>query len=178
MSSSSSKQKRKAKFEEFENLEQRAQSAARHAHRSEEGGIAPPFFRRSRRLGGASAEQALLKKVLEESKKDVPWFELEPRRSSRKLISPELEDPYFLQLLYLIEINSEQTRVLRLKNHGLPEESPSIVLDYLLDALKENDVCEVLYIQHYSGFTDDQLEKLMELLRLKRIWCVHRSHLF
>jgi hypothetical protein len=48
------------------------------------------------------------------------------------------------------------------------------VLNAVLDALKENTKVEALYIQNFEdGFFDEQLAKLTEVLKLKRIWCLN-----
>ena len=48
------------------------------------------------------------------------------------------------------------------------------MLNAVLDALKENTKVEALYIQNFEdGFFDEQLAKLTEVLKLKRIWCLN-----
>lgn len=48
------------------------------------------------------------------------------------------------------------------------------MLNAVLEALKHNTKVEALYIQNFEdGFFDEQLEKLTEVLKLKRIWCLN-----
>ena len=64
-------------------------------------------------------------------------------------------------------------RVLRLKRF-IPADCRPQVLDAVLDALTENTRVEVLYIQNFEqGFGDDQLLRLLDVLKLGRIWAVN-----
>ena len=64
-------------------------------------------------------------------------------------------------------------KVLRLKRFISSTAGPK-VLNEVLEALKENTKVEALYIQNFEeGFFDEQLEKLTEVLKLKRIWCLN-----
>jgi hypothetical protein len=61
-------------------------------------------------------------------------------------------------------------KVLRLKRYIPPGASPQM-LNLLIDALAHNLHVEVLYIQNFEhGFFDKQLERLTEVLKLRRIW--------
>ena len=56
--------------------------------------------------------------------------------------------------------------------HQVQRGSP--VINVVLDALKTNTKIEALYIQNFEdGFFDEQLERLTEVLKLKRIWCLN-----
>ena len=64
-------------------------------------------------------------------------------------------------------------KVLRLKRFISSTAGPK-VLNEVLEALMENTKVEALYIQNFEeGFFDEQLEKLTEVLKLKRIWCLN-----
>jgi len=64
-------------------------------------------------------------------------------------------------------------RVLRLKRF-ISADAGSALLDAVLDALAVNTRVEVLYIQNFErGFKDAQLSKLVDVLRLRRIWAVN-----
>ena len=64
-------------------------------------------------------------------------------------------------------------KVLRLKRFISSTAGPK-VLNEVLEALKHNTKVEALYIQNFEeGFYDEQLEKLTEVLKLKRIWCLN-----
>ena len=64
-------------------------------------------------------------------------------------------------------------RVLRLKRF-IPADCRPQVIDAVLDALTANTRVEVLYIQNFEqGFGDDQLLRLLDVLKLGRIWAVN-----
>ena len=64
-------------------------------------------------------------------------------------------------------------KVLRLKRFIKSNAGP-LVINAVLDALKTNTKIEALYIQNFEdGFFDEQLERLTDVLKLKRIWCLN-----
>jgi len=49
----------------------------------------------------------------------------------------------------------------------------------VLDALLTNNSCQALYVQNFdAGFRDDQVDKLVRVLRLGNIWCLNAGELY
>ncbi|KAK9815520.1 hypothetical protein WJX72_005004 [[Myrmecia] bisecta] len=64
-------------------------------------------------------------------------------------------------------------RVLRLKQY-IRADANAPTMDAIIDALAVNVRVEALYIQNFElGMHDEQLERLTEVLKLKRIWAVN-----
>jgi len=85
-----------------------------------------------------------------------------------------LADAKFVEFLEMVKSNSTafhcDGKILRLKRF-IPPGAGSLMLDLVIDALAYNTRVEILYIQNFErGFLDEQLEKLTEVLKLKRIW--------
>jgi len=98
-------------------------------------------------------------------------------RSKRQVSSAVLESPAFKDFIARLRDNTLACdaggKVLRLKRY-IPTNARPCVIDEVLDALKENTKIEALYIQNFEdGFFDEQLDGLLDVLRLKRIWCVN-----
>jgi len=98
-------------------------------------------------------------------------------RGKREVSSAVLESPAFKDFILRLKNDTLACdaggKVLRLKRY-VPTNARPCVIDAVLEALKENTKVEALYIQNFEdGFEDDQLDKLLEVLQLKRIWCVN-----
>eukprot|EP00241_Pyramimonas_parkeae_P002672 CAMPEP_0114225824 /NCGR_PEP_ID=MMETSP0058-20121206/889_1 /TAXON_ID=36894 /ORGANISM="Pyramimonas parkeae, CCMP726" /LENGTH=508 /DNA_ID=CAMNT_0001336477 /DNA_START=57 /DNA_END=1580 /DNA_ORIENTATION=- len=97
------------------------------------------------------------------------------RRSSRVPGGEPLENPNLVRFLDRLKNNCEDSiscegRILRLKRHIPPGSKPNVI-NLVLDALAVNTRVEVLYIQNFEpGFLDEQLDRLTEVLKLRRIW--------
>ena len=98
-------------------------------------------------------------------------------RPKRCTESRTLESKAFREFIDRLRNNTLECdaggKVLRLKRFISSTAGPK-VLNEVLEALKENTKVEALYIQNFEeGFFDEQLEKLTEVLKLKRIWCLN-----
>lgn len=98
-------------------------------------------------------------------------------RSKRQISSAVLESSAFKDFIARLRDNTLACdaggKVLRLKRY-IPSNARPCVIDEVLDALKENTKIEALYIQNFEdGFLDEQLDGLLDVLRLKRIWAVN-----
>ena len=112
-----------------------------------------------------------LQRAIEESKKSCHWIYTEPRRGERRIAMPELNEPYVIQVLEMIRSNHPDIEVFRIKNHNIPPDSPSYVMEAILNALKVNTNCQVLYIHNFNeGMVDENIQLLLEVLQLGRIW--------
>ncbi|GAB4819352.1 hypothetical protein N2152v2_006398 [Parachlorella kessleri] len=85
--------------------------------------------------------------------------------------------PAFARFLELLRCSSTEFeaegRVLRLRRY-LRADVPPYVLDAVLQALAVNTRVEALYIQNFEhGMGDVQLDRLIDVLKLRRIWAVN-----
>ena len=108
---------------------------------------------------------------------DEAKSKLAGNRPKRCTESRTLESPAFLDFIQRLRNNTLECdaggKVLRLKRFISANSGPK-VLHAVLDALEENTTVEALYIQNFeSGFFDEHLVRLAEVLRLKRIWCLN-----
>ena len=108
---------------------------------------------------------------------DEALGKLAGNRPKRCTESRTLESPAFLDFIQRLRNNTLECdaggKVLRLKRFISANSGPK-VLHAVLDALEENTTEEALYIQNFeSGFFDEHLVRLAEVLRLKRIWCLN-----
>ena len=77
------------------------------------------------------------------------------------------------KLLGRIHADDQDTVVLKLKDH-LVSDINSLVLDEVISALHSNSCCQALYFQNVSrAMKDSQIDKLIELLLVKPIWCLN-----
>ena len=108
---------------------------------------------------------------------DEAKSKLAGNRPKRCTESRTLESPAFLDFIERLRNNTLECdaggKVLRLKRFISANSGPK-TLHAVLDALEENTTVEALYIQNFeSGFFDEHLVRLAEVLRLKRIWCLN-----
>ena len=108
---------------------------------------------------------------------DDPTSKLAGNRPKRCTESRTLESKAFRDFIERLRNNTLECdaggKVLRLKRFISSTAGPK-VLNEVLEALKHNTKVEALYIQNFEeGFYDEQLEKLTEVLKLKRIWCLN-----
>jgi hypothetical protein len=97
------------------------------------------------------------------------WVRRSERSSGRSALNLNLTK----KLLHLIKTNDKECEVLKL-HHYLSPDVNSEVIDAVLDALMVNENCEALYLQNFSqGVREPQLIKLIEVLRLGRIWSIN-----
>eukprot|EP00884_Botryococcus_braunii_P006272 jgi/Botrbrau1/15646/Bobra.4_1s0030.1 len=88
-----------------------------------------------------------------------------------------MESAPFRRLIEMIRGNSREFaangRVLRLKQYMIADAREPMI-NMVLDALMVNTRVEALYIQNFEqGMQDPQLDRLTEVLKLKRIWAVN-----
>lgn len=96
-----------------------------------------------------------------------------PRRSTRVPGSSALNSPCLIDLLDRIRRDDGQVEVLRLSNYIGPDASTAAI-DAVLQTLMFNNKCQALYIQNFSqGFRDEQVSKLVNVLRRGNIWCLN-----
>jgi len=108
---------------------------------------------------------------------DDAQAKLAGNRPKRCTESRTLESPAFVDFIARLRNNTLECdaggKVLRLKRFISANSGPK-VLHEVLEALTENTTVEALYIQNFeSGFFDEHLVKLAEVLSLKRIWCLN-----
>ena len=95
------------------------------------------------------------------------------RRSVRDPNLSYLERPEVKKLLGRIHADDHDTVILKLKDH-LVSDINSLVLDEVITALHSNSCCQALYFQNVSrAMKDTQIDKLIELLLVKPIWCLN-----
>ncbi|KAI3437870.1 hypothetical protein D9Q98_000316 [Chlorella vulgaris] len=93
-----------------------------------------------------------------------------------------MQSPAFRAFLAMLRGSSTEFeaggRVLRLRQFLRADVRPR-VLDAVLDALEANTRVEALYIQNFEqGFLDEQLDRLVCLLRRRRIWALNLGENF
>jgi len=95
------------------------------------------------------------------------------RRSSRDPTISVLETGDVQNCLRKIREQHEDTVVLKIKDQIRADINPR-VLDSIWDVLYKNKVCQALYCQNLSdAMLDTQLFRLIEILKLKRIWALN-----
>ena len=95
------------------------------------------------------------------------------RKSKRNPSNHVLSKADVHKLLEKIRTNDPSTVVLKIKDH-INADINSVVLDEIIAALYENKVCQALYVQNLNkAMHDEQLIKLTELLRKKKIWAIN-----
>ena len=96
------------------------------------------------------------------------------RRSERNPSNSLLERKDVQILLEKIRNDHEETIILKIKDHILADLTSGVV-DELISALYDNNVCQALYVQNLpKAMTDIQIKALLELLKCKnKIWCLN-----
>lgn len=101
-----------------------------------------------------------------------------PRRSNRVPGASSVCSPPVLRLLDKIRSDSDDVNVLKL-SHYIGPGANSLVIDAVLEALLTNENCQALYVQNFdSGFRDDQIDKLVDVLKRGNIWCLNAGELY
>ena len=143
--------------------------------------ISRPVGQNARRARLTPCWRADLRDMPSTTKKPTPdedgQSKLAGNRPKRCTESRTLESPAFVDFIKRLRNNTLECdaggKVLRLKRFISANSGPK-VLHEVLDALKLNTTVEALYIQNFeSGFFDEHLVKLADVLRLKRIWCLN-----
>ena len=94
-------------------------------------------------------------------------------REKRNPLDGWLHKSDVTKLIDKIRNDHEDTVVLKIKDHIVSDLLPA-VLDLIFEALKENKVCQALYAQNITAaLGDDQLRKLIQILKEKQIWCLN-----
>jgi len=95
------------------------------------------------------------------------------RRSQREPGLDQQETPRFQELLELLEKDSQEVAVLKLKDFFGAHANPSTITA-VLHALERNTSCQVLYLQNFNkGMLAPQLLHLVEVLKEGYIWSLN-----
>lgn len=99
--------------------------------------------------------------------------ENETRRSIRNINEASLLRPDVKRLFEKIENNHSDTIVFKIKAH-VHTDITTLVFDKMIEQFYKNNVCQAMYIQNIStAIYDKQLQNLINLLKVKRIWCIN-----
>jgi hypothetical protein len=95
------------------------------------------------------------------------------RRSIREAGAQQLEKGDVKKLVKKIHENSPDCVILKIKDHMYADIN-SAVVDTIIAALYKSKSTQALYMQNLSkSFTDKQLYALVEVLKVKPIWCIN-----
>ena len=95
------------------------------------------------------------------------------RRSVRMPGQEQLTHPKLLELLEKCTLDDPSLGILKLKKFIGPDAIP-LVIDAILDVLMFNTSVQALYIQNFNvGLKDDQLKKLIDVLKRGYIWTLN-----
>ena len=98
------------------------------------------------------------------------------RRSTRQPSWSGISAPNVRALVGKLEMNDLDMIVLKCKKYLGDPDTPSVIVDAMLDALEKNTNCQALYIQNFNvGMCDEQVLHLLRILQLPtcKIWCLN-----
>ncbi len=98
------------------------------------------------------------------------------RRSTRQPSRSAVTAPNVRAIIGKLEMNDPDMVVLKCKKYLSDSDTPSVIIDALLDALEKNSNCQALYIQNFNtGMRDEQVLHLLRILQLPtcKIWCLN-----
>jgi hypothetical protein len=98
------------------------------------------------------------------------------RRSTRQPFRSAITAPNVRALIGKLEMNDPDMVVFKCKKYLSDSDTPSVIVDAMLDALEKNTNCQALYIQNFNtGMRDDQVLHLLHILQLPtcKIWCLN-----
>lgn len=98
------------------------------------------------------------------------------RRSTRQPSQSAITAPNVRAVVGKLEMNDPEMVVLKSKKYLPDSDTPSVIVDALLDALERNTNCQALYVQNFNtGMRDEQILHLLRILQLPscRIWCLN-----
>lgn len=98
------------------------------------------------------------------------------RRSTRQPSRSAVTAPNVRALVGKLEMNDPDMVVLKCKKYLPSSDTPTVIVDTMLDALEKNTNCQALYIQNFNnGMRDDQVLHLLRILQSPscNIWCLN-----
>lgn len=98
------------------------------------------------------------------------------RRSTRQPSRSAINSPNIRAIIGKLEMNDPDMVVLKCKKYLSDSDTPSVIVDAMLDALEKNTNCQALYIQNFNtGMRDEQVLHLLRILQLPtcKIWCLN-----
>ena len=98
------------------------------------------------------------------------------RRSTRQPSRSAITAPNVRAIVQKLEMNDPDMVVLKCKKYLSDPDTPSVIVDAMLDALEKNTNCQALYIQNFNyGMKDDQVLHLLRILQQPscNIWCLN-----
>eukprot|EP00979_Chaetoceros_neogracilis_P003800 scaffold664_cov238-Chaetoceros_neogracile.AAC.5 len=98
------------------------------------------------------------------------------RRSTRQPSLSAITAPNVRAVVGKLQMNDPDMVVLKCKKYLPDSDTPSVIVDALLDALESNTNCQALYIQNFNtGMCDEQFLHLLRVLQLPscKIWCLN-----
>jgi len=100
------------------------------------------------------------------------WVRRSTRQPSRSAISAK----NVRMIVDLLRMNDSDMVVLKCKKYISDPDTPTVIIDAILDALETNTNCQALYIQNYNiGMRDEQVLHLLKILQNPscNIWCLN-----
>lgn len=98
------------------------------------------------------------------------------RRSTRQPSRSAITAPNVRAIVQKLEMNDPDMVVLKCKKYLSDPDTPSVIVDAMLDALEKNTNCQALYIQNFNyGMKDEQVLHLLRILQQPscNIWCLN-----
>jgi len=98
------------------------------------------------------------------------------RRSTRQPSRSAINSPNVRAIVGKLEMNDPDMIVLKCKKYLSDPDTPSVIVDAMLDALERNTNCQALYIQNFNyGMKDEQVLHLIRILQQPscKIWCLN-----
>jgi len=103
------------------------------------------------------------------------------RRSTRQPSRSAITSLSVQTLVEKLKMNDPDCVVLKMKKYLPDPNTPSVILDTVLDALEVNTNCQALYIQNFNeGMRDEQFLHLLKILQQPtcKIWCINVGEIY
>jgi hypothetical protein len=103
------------------------------------------------------------------------------RRSTRQPSRSAMTSLPVQTLVEKLKMNDPDCIVLKMKKYLPDPNTPSVILDTVLDALEQNTNCQALYIQNFNeGIRDEQFLHLLRILQKPTcsIWCINVGEIY
>jgi hypothetical protein len=134
--------------------------------------LAPEECATSRPLTAAELKSILAEDDAKGCEAAGSWVRRSTRQPSRSAITA----PNVRAIVQKLEMNDPDMVVLKCKKYLSDPDTPSVIVDAMLDALEKNTNCQALYIQNFNyGMKDDQVLHLLRILQQPscNIWCLN-----
>ena len=98
------------------------------------------------------------------------------RRSTLQPSRSAINAPHVKTIIGKLEMNSPDCIILKWKKYLGDPDTPTVIVDAMLDALEKNTNCKALYIQNFNyGMKDEKVLHLLRILQLPsyKIWCLN-----